>query len=184
MKLAIADPPYLGRAARWYGEGRGGGAGKGKPDYHPSAAEWDDPHRHEQLVRDLTTDYDGWAIAAAAQTLGSYLAVVPEDARVMVWHRENAAPSGSRVRNVWEPVIVKIPTARRGYTSGMGVHDVLRCGQGRGVRAGDRFTGAKPEEWTRWVLTVLGYDPSIDTVDDLFYGSGAVAQALTQGMIL
>ena len=29
MKLAIADPPYLGRANRWYGDGCGDGNGVG-----------------------------------------------------------------------------------------------------------------------------------------------------------
>lgn len=184
MRLAIADPPYLGRATRWYGvEGRGISRGKGQPDQHPNAAEWDDPARHAQLVRDLDRDYDGWAIAAAAQTMAVYLNAAP-DARVMVWHRENAPPSGARVRNVWEPVFVRIPSTRRGYAGGLTVPDVLRAGQGRGVTADKRFTGAKPHEWTHWVLLALGYDAAQDTVDDLFPGSGAVSAAVAQGVLL
>ena len=50
MKLAIADPPYLGRAALWYGGkgrgkqgtvGRAAGRGCLTPEFHPAAHEWD-----------------------------------------------------------------------------------------------------------------------------------------------
>lgn len=40
------------------------------------------------------------------------------------------------------------------------------------------FRGAKPEVWTRWVLAAMSYDPAIDTVDDLFIGSGSVGRAM------
>ena len=52
MRLAIADPPYLGRAALWYGgrgrnkqgpAGRACGRGDLAAEYHPEAAHWDDP---------------------------------------------------------------------------------------------------------------------------------------------
>ncbi len=39
--------------------------------------------------------------------------------------------------------------------------------------------GAKPPEWTRWVAAMLGYEPSVDELPDLFAGSGAVASAIT-----
>ena len=39
------------------------------------------------------------------------------------------------------------------------------------------FVGAKPDEWTAWVLDAMGYQDG-DVVDDLFIGSGAVTQAL------
>ena len=39
------------------------------------------------------------------------------------------------------------------------------------------FTGAKPLEWTYWVLNALGYCKG-DVVDDLFSGSGLVAEAI------
>lgn len=41
MKLAIADPPYLGRAARWYGDGsspHGAPRPDRRADFHPDAA--------------------------------------------------------------------------------------------------------------------------------------------------
>ena len=39
------------------------------------------------------------------------------------------------------------------------------------------FVGAKPEEWTKWVLNAMGYQKG-DIVDDLFVGSGAVTQVI------
>jgi hypothetical protein len=45
------------------------------------------------------------------------------------------------------------------------------------------FIGAKPDEWTRWVLEAMTYDPAKDTVDDIFPGSGAVTIA-AGGMLI
>ncbi|WP_053353925.1 hypothetical protein [Leucobacter musarum] len=39
------------------------------------------------------------------------------------------------------------------------------------------FSGRKPEAWTHWVLTMLGYDPAVDDLTDIFPGSGAVTAA-------
>lgn len=176
MRLAIADPPYLGRAARWYGPaGRGSGGGRHRADEHDGAAEWDDPARHTALVAQLRAGYDAWAIAAGPASLPVYLAAAP-DARVMIWHRRNAPPAGSRLRPCWEAVLVCTP--RKAYGTGPPVDDVLdRAGQ----RAG--FAGSKPAGWTRWVLDALGYDPDTDTVTDLFAGSGSVAAALRQDVL-
>lgn len=180
MRLAIADPPYLGKAARWYGDGRGiGGARDGRADHHPDAARWDTAAAHEQLVRELERDYDGWAIALDVASLTTYLRVVPEDTRIMVWHRRNAQPSGSRIRSAWEPVLVYVPPARRSWANGIRLDDVLDA---PAPRLG--FVGAKPDRWTRWVLDVLGYDAEEDTVVDLFPGSRAVERAASQGVLL
>ena len=182
MKLAIADPPYLGRADRWYGDGRGGGRTRAdgnyrrngrKPDHHPQAAEWDQPERHQQLVAGLERNFDGWAIAGAADSLGVLLEVAPRTARVAVWAKRNAIPGGARVLNRWEPVLVRIPDARKSRSTGMPVADVLVGATF--TRQG--FLGSKPPEWTRWVLSMLGYDPTTDSLDDIFTGSGAVLAA-------
>lgn len=179
-RLAIADPPYLGRAHRWYGVGgRGSGAGRGRADEHPDARVWDDPQSHRALIDRLCAEYDGWAVAAAATSLAVYLAAAPADVRVMIWHRRNAAPSGSRIQESWEPVIVRVPKLRTARGTGPAMRDVLDAGS---PRIG--FTGAKPESWTRWVLDALGYDPELDTIDDLFSGSGAVARAVRVQVLL
>ena len=40
------------------------------------------------------------------------------------------------------------------------------------------FAGAKPEAWTHWILRAWSYDPAVDTITDLFPGSGAVTSAI------
>ena len=177
--LAIADPPYLGRAQRWYGAGgRASGGGLHRADEHPDAAEWDTPARHERLVRELHERFDGWAIAAAPSSLATYLPLLPEGTRTLIWHKTNAVPSAHRVRWSWEPVFVYAPPARRLHGAGIPINDVLVAPfERRG------FAGAKPTAWTRWVLDALGHTDQ-DTVTDVFAGSGAVAAATAQGVLL
>lgn len=178
-KLAIADPPYLGRAVRWYGAGGiGNGYGIGQADNHPEAYIWDDPKTHQDLVKSLDENYDGWAIAMSVHSLSTYLQVIETQdrngIRVCVWHKPSSLPSANRVHNSWEPVLIKIPKNRRSRKIGSPTKDVLSCNP---LRSG--FVGAKPREWTRWVLDLLGYQDG-DQVDDLFTGSGAVQNALKQ----
>lgn len=178
LKFCIADPPYLGRAVRWYGEGGCGvGYGKGQADNHEQAGIWDDPKTHQQLVNDLNQNYDGWAIAMSVHSLSTYLQVVETDSRngirVCVWHKPSAVPSGNRINNVWEPILVKVPKTRRGWQSKcVKTTDVLTVNPPR-----NNFIGAKPKEWTEWVLDLMGCREG-DVVDDLFKGSGAVQQAI------
>lgn len=179
MKLAIADPPYLGRAQRWYGSGRGPGRGRPQPGRngrqpqpHPDAAEWDDPQTHQQLIGQLVEHYEGWALAAAADSLPVLLPAAPADVVVGMWHRPNAMPGGGRILRSWEPVLFYVPTERCHRRSGLVIRDVLSAA----VRP-QGFLGSKPPEWTRWVLAMLGYDPGLDELDDLFPGSGAVSAA-------
>lgn len=177
LRFCIADPPYLGRAVRWYGEGGcGDGYGFGQADNHPAAADWDDPKRHQQLVHDLDRDFDGWAIAMSVHSLSTYLEVVDTDSRngirVAVWHKPNALTSGARVSNRWEPVLLRIPSARRGRGVAKSCDDVFRSSSAR-----NGFRGAKPDGWTEWVLGMLGVQPD-DEVIDMFHGSGAVSDAL------
>lgn len=191
MKLCIADPPYLGRAARHYAVGAGdtrgmfgsgpARAGKGrKPSRyatteHPDAHLWDTPEVHQALVQRLTDEYDGWAIAMWPTSLPTYLAVAPDDARVCAWLKDRPVPGGSRIITAWEPVLVRIPTERRGRDTGPSTRDVFRS-----LPGGRNHVGSKPDAWTHWVLDILGHDPAVDTVDDLFPGSGAVSDAITQ----
>ena len=178
-KLAIADPPYLGRAVRWYGpNGRAKGQGKGRADEHPEAYIWDDPKSHIELVTKLNDNYDGWAIAMSAHSLSTYLQVIDTESengiRVCVWHKPNPLPSGSRIFNVWEPVLVKVPHNRKGRGTGLSMKDLLVA-----PHKASGFAGAKPMVWTRWVLDLMGYQDG-DIVEDLFAGSGSVQNAINQ----
>ena len=193
MKLAIADPPYpplraahprndSSRARRWYGDPAYRMAGTNstrKADVHHDAAEWDDPARHRALLIELEASYDGYAIATAHDGLPAY-GELPRGARIMVWHKTNSVGTANRIKNVWEPVIVKPPADRiSSKLLGGQIPDLLSAAAPR-----TGFAGAKPAAWTRWVLDALGYDPEVDTVADLFPGSGAVAAAVAQGVLL
>lgn len=188
MKLAIADPPYLGRGRKIYGDAPvksfhlrttlATGRAASRADNHPDADVWDKPETHAELVERLRSEYDGWAIALAVDNLPHYLQWVPAGTRTCVWHKTNAVPSRSRITTAWEPVLVWPPVARRLNRVGDVREDVIKCPSGGG------FVGAKHPAWTRWVLDMLGYDPDEDTVDDLFGGSGAVAAEIAQGVLL
>lgn len=199
MRLCIADPPYppqfserhdtadgtarlvsRSRARRWYGDAadRGGAAAA---DFHPDAGEWDDPARHRLLLEQLMDDFDGWAIATTPDGLEHYRPL-PVPARLLVWVKSRAMPTGHRIASMWEPVIVYPPRARRARLELDAVlrqvPDVLTCSP-----PGAGFAGAKPAAWTRWVLDALGHEHD-DELVDLFPGSGAVARAAAQGVLL
>jgi hypothetical protein len=180
--LAIADPPYppaiyrertVPRASRWYGQNQQSATDR-PADAHPDAAEWDDPARHRALMAELTDTYDGWALATPPDGLEVYRPL-PPGAHVAVWVKLNSIPGPARIRSCWEAVIV-YPARRSSRGIGV-VPDVLVCGQG------GRFAGAKPARWTRWILAMMGHDPT-DTVADLFPGSGEVTAELNQGRLL
>ena len=192
MKLAIADPPYLGRGAMLYGPNAvtlyGGvknrkstrPAGDGNPDAHL----WDDPESHRQLVTETLAEYDGWAVAMNPENLYEYLTWVPRDTRICSWNKPTAIPAGRIIRS-WEPVLVFVPSARRGRVAGdpQFRDSLVALREGAGGRH-QSFVGQKPPVWTRWVLDMLGYRPDEDTVDDLFGGSGAVTAEINQGVLL
>jgi hypothetical protein len=189
VKLAIADPPYPPRIAerrdlvgglaritvrsrvrRWYGDAIKGGH---RPaDFHPEACEWDAPARHRQLLEDLVREYDGWAIATTPDGLEAYRPL-PIGCEVLAWVKPNALPGGARLRGTWEAVIVYIPYERRPGRGKVEAH-LIAPHRPRG------FAGAKPPEWTRWVLDILGYDPTTDIVADLFPGSGGVQRVIDE----
>lgn len=196
MKLAIADPPYppmygvrydlagggprvttRSRATRWYGDGPRG-AQDLRADFHPDAGRWDDLSEHRKLLAHLVAEYDGFALATTPDGLGAYHPL-PIESNVLAWVKPRAEPGGARLVSRWEPVIVRIPAERMPRRAGQRVPDVL-------VEPPPNlgFTGAKPAAWTRWVLDVLGYDPDVDELHDLFPGSGAVASAAAQGVLL
>lgn len=198
MRLAIADPPYppqlserydtanglprivsRSRALRWYGDGPRQKDGRNRPaDFHPNAAEWDDPTRHRRLLEELLDQFDGWAIATSPDGLGAYHPL-PVPARLLVWAKRRPVPTGHRITTTWEPVILYPPRARRARVSrGRGTYekqvpDILHA-----APPAYGFAGAKPSAWTHWVLDAMGYNPAEDTVADLFPGSGAVSSAV------
>lgn len=183
MRLAIADPPYPAfrgsggrkqRASRWYGDNQR--ATSDRPsDIHPDAREWDDDATHRKLIEQLLDEFEGFAIATSVDGLRAY-GDLPDAVRVMAWVKPNGQPGAHRLRSCWEPVIVYPAPGRRSNRGGRGqIADVLTC---PAPRIG--FIGAKPPEWTRWVLDALCYDPAFDELVDLFPGSGAVGREVAR----
>lgn len=187
MRLAIADPPYpplrgIGgikpRASRWYGDAQRGE--KDQPaDFHADAAEWDDPARHRALMLELMDTFDGWAIATAPDGLQAY-GELPLGTRILAWVRSTPLPGSHRILSTWEPVICRPPITRVTSRGEWGtIRDVLTAAAPSGG-----FVGAKPREWTRWVLDALAYDPDTDELVDLFPGSGAVTNEAMQRTLI
>jgi hypothetical protein len=99
----------------------------------------------------------------------------------MIWRKLTATRGGGRIAVTLEAVIVYPHHTRRGRAGELGqVSDFLQCEPPQKAR----FPGAKPPQWTRWVLDALGYDQATDTVADLFPGSGHVTNEINQGVLL
>lgn len=95
-------------------------------------------------------------------------AAVTAGAVPLIIHVDGSAPPSAQMRAP--------PPGRRGG-NGL-VEDVLIAG-----RPNAGFVGAKPALWVTWVLAALGHDPEIDTVDDLFPGTGIVSRIAAQGVL-
>lgn len=164
MRLAYADPPYLG-CARRYRE-------------HPDAARWDDAAEHGALMERLEHDYDGWALSLSAKSLPELLPLAPAGVRVGAWVKPfSAYKKHVRIAYGWEPLIFRpgrpnndpeAPCTRDWLSSNMSLR--------RGT------IGAKPEAFARWVLDLLGWLDG-DTLDDLFPGSGVMTAVAAQGTL-
>jgi len=158
LRLAYADPPYPGTAARYYSE---------HPDF---AGEVD----HRQLIARLVEDFpDGWALSTSAAALPAVLPSCPPGARIAAWFRGERPTASYSPLSAWEPVI---------YVGGR--HELSR-GSARRVdalayiaraRTTDprRVVGSKPAAFCAWLFKLLGAAAGDEFVD-LFPGSGGVA---------
>jgi hypothetical protein len=164
MRFAYADPPYLG-------------CGKLYAEHHPDALIWDDPETHRELIARLVGEYpDGWAMSLSSTTLRTILPMCPADVRVAAWVKPFAAFKRN-VRNAytWEPVIL-----RGGRVSSKDGAPVTRDHLAEPIQLQAGLTGAKPQRFNRWVLDMLGFIDSQDTLDDLFPGTGGMNAVLAQ----
>lgn len=159
MKIAYADPPYLGCGSRYAA-------------HHADALDWDNPERHRRLIEELCDDYpDGWAMSCSSPSLRIILPMCPEDARTSPWVKPFCIfKPNVGVAYAWEPVIWRggrkitrqEPTVRDWITANI----TLKRG----------LTGAKPRDFCRQLFAILNLKPG-DELIDLFPGTGAVAAA-------
>lgn len=158
MRIAYADPPYIGCAALY----------KDHPDY---GGEVD----HVALVDRLQNEFDGWVLHAAATPRSmAVLAPLAEQtgARWMTWVKGFAAfKRNVSVAYAWEPVLVK--AARKPVVSKrLVMRDWIECP----ITLRRGLTGAKPEKVCHWAFEMVGARPD-DELCDLFPGTGAVTKA-------
>lgn len=168
MKLAYADPPYVGQAKKHYAD---------LPDY---GGEVD----HAALVRMLQS-YDGWALSCHVNSLRDIWGLCPK-ARVAAWVKPFAFfKKGVRPSYSWEPVLFVSSRSDRERAKAFGGKAPM-CrdwfsANAWGVTAAERANpvkGKKRPEFCEWVFNLIGAAPG-DEFDDLFPGSGGVGQAWT-----
>ena len=159
MRVAYADPPYIGQSAKHY---------RDHPDY---AGEVD----HRILFGHLKA-FDGWVLHASSPSLAEVLHAAEwmgmKDYRVMAWVKPFAAfKRNVPVAYAWEPVLVK--PCRKPVVAG---RMVMRDWISEPITMKRGLTGAKPEAVCWWAFEVAGMTAD-DELIDLYPGTGAVARA-------
>jgi hypothetical protein len=158
LTFAYADPPYPGRARKYYAD---------EPTY---AGEVD----HVALIASLEASrrearYAGWALSTSADALRSLLPLCPPEVRVAAWVKPIGASSRTYgLHNCWEPLLVV-----GGRQLRPGVRDWLRA---QPARFGGDLPGRKPIAFCAWLFDCLGMLPG-DELVDLFPGTGVVSRA-------
>lgn len=151
MIVAYADPPYVGKARKFYRQ----------PEVD-----------HQVLIDQLVREYpDGWALSCSSPSLRTLLPLCPPDVRVGAWVKRFAVwKKGQNPVFAWEPVIFCGGHAEfiKGEMVSDWVSSVPTFGTG--------VVGAKPDEFAYWIFRMLGLRPG-DELVDLFPGSGAVTRA-------
>lgn len=151
MKIAYADPPYIGQAKKHY-----------------NSEEVD----HEALIQRLVSEFpDGWALSCSSPSLRLLLPLCPEKVRVMAWVKPFAFfKPNVTVAYAWEPVLVYSGRSRPRTRPTVRDYVSANCTFQKGL------VGAKPEGFSFWLFEVLGME-SHDEFVDLFPGTGAVTKA-------
>ena len=151
MRIAYADPPYIGQAKKHYG-----------------CAEID----HAELVARLCANYDAWALSLSSPSLHQVLPLCPTDTRVAAWVKPFAIfKPGVNPAYAWEPVLYR--GVRKRPRSVPTVRDWCSCNMT--LKRG--LLGAKPFGFCEWLFNLLAVDIMEDEFFDLYPGSGAVSRA-------
>lgn len=165
IRVAYADPPYMGQAKKHY---------DGHRDY---AGEVD----HAELIEWLSRDFpDGWALSCSGQSLQHLLQIAPKGVRVAAWFKpwSNMLP-GIRMQFSWEPVIVAGGRLGRHVKGDALLRDwVMANPDGYTFRAieEDAVIGRKPQRFAFWLFDALGLQAN-DELVDLYPGNGAIGSA-------
>ncbi|KKK62186.1 hypothetical protein LCGC14_3006850 [marine sediment metagenome] len=148
MRIAYADPPYVGQARKLY-----------------QSEEVD----HKALIGQLE-GYDGWALSASTPSLRYLLPLCPEKVRVAAWVKPFCAfKPNVNPAYTWEPVLF-VP-ARSGRRDIPTVKDHVSTS----ITLKKGLTGAKPTVFCYWLFSLLGMEQG-DDFDDMFPGTGIVSR--------
>lgn len=163
MKVAYADPPYLGCCSLY-------------EHYHGDDGRcWDDPHTHWLLMERLREEFpDGWALSASSPSLTTLLSRHHwTDLRVGAWVKPFAVfKPNVNPAYAWEPVLWSGGRSRRGRCEPT-ARDWVSCE----ITLQKGLTGAKPEAFCWWLFDLLGLQAD-DTLVDMFPGTGVVGRTL------
>lgn len=154
LRLAYADPPYVGKSGYY----------RDHPDF---GGEVD----HQELITRLVSTYDGWALSCSSDSLPYLLRLCPPEARVAVWVKGSVPSRSLRPHNAYEPVIYCGGRAVQRSADDVLVHGVTARSTDPGW-----VIGAKPAAFCYWVFQLLGASRS-DELVDVYPGSGGVARA-------
>lgn len=155
MRFAYADPPYLGCAAKLYGD-----------------VTYDNMAAHRGLIERLYETFpDGWALSCHTPSLQILLAMCPPDVRIGAWVKPFAAfKVNVSPAYTWEPVIWRGGRKRRSRKI-----DTVRDYHSEVITLKRGLPGAKPPGFALWIVQLLGADVRQgDTITDLFPGTGAM----------
>lgn len=160
MRLAYADPPYLGLGSYY-------------DAHHPDSRTWDLRSTHLALIERLASDYpDGWAVSMTSGNLHDLLPLMPREARIAAWVKPFASfKPGVSPAYTWEPVVFVRTRKHTKEEATVRDHLAANITMQRGL------TGAKPEAFCSWVLDLLGWQQG-DTLDDLFPGTGVMGRVV------
>ncbi len=153
LRFAYADPPYPGLAARYYSS------------HEHYAGEVD----HEQLVRRLSAEYDGWALSTSATALASVLSCCPADARVAAWVRGARHGVSYSPLSSWEPVIYWRPRRLDAQVDGTRLDSLVYVSRPR-LTDPRRVVGAKPAAFCNWLFLLMGLRHGDDLVSEMLQG--------------
>lgn len=156
MRFAYADPPYLGCGNRY-----------GYP-------EWNKVERHKRLIDELVSGYpDGWAMSGSSPSLKALLPICPPEVRIGAWVRPFASfKPFVNPAYTWEPVIFR-GGRKRGRIDG-----TKRDHLSSSIMLKAGLVGAKPPAFCKWILDLLGFDHTQDTLDDLFPGTNIMSDVI------
>jgi len=151
MRVAYADPPYIGQAKRHYGR---------------------EEVDHNKLIERLET-YDAWALSASSPSLHQIIPMCLSDVRIAAWVKPFASfKPGVNPAYAWEPVLFKGPGGGKDVDT---VRDWVSCN----ITMRKGLSGAKPRGFCFWLFNLLGLELG-DEFNDLFPGTGIVTECWSE----